>query len=344
MVVKMKQTKLINISVIKTVMLLLVVFYHCCCFYGGNWISFIKPIKCIKNIGYLTEFLNIFMVQTFTMASGFLYFYKKNANITMKTKDGIKRRFNRLIIPYIIVSILWVIPFDIIFNNSTIMQIFKNYFLGFSPSQLWFILMIFNEYLIFEIIHKKLKFNLKEFIIIYILALFVGSIFSLLNFNYFQLSTSIKYIIYFYFGGFLYKHEKLQKNKNLFLIFSFSSILFIITELLSSKTNRLLHYIVLSIRPLISIMYTYIVYNIVTKFLNKNGRIYQNNIFTFLESVSFGIYLFHQQIIYLLIYVLNGLFPPLIDILIKFILTMLITSVIIVCLKRNSILKKMLKL
>lgn len=62
---------------IKTAMMLAVVFYHVCMFFAGTWFDNASPVY---EAGYLTistKYLNTFHIQTFAMASGFLFYALK---------------------------------------------------------------------------------------------------------------------------------------------------------------------------------------------------------------------------------------------------------------------------
>lgn len=58
---------------IKTAMMLAVVFYHACMFFSGTWFDKVSPIYEARYFAVFAKYLNTFHVQTFTMASGFLF-------------------------------------------------------------------------------------------------------------------------------------------------------------------------------------------------------------------------------------------------------------------------------
>lgn len=51
----------------------------------------------------------------------------------------------RLLIPYVFVAFAWVIPSTYVLDKFTLKEIFMKYILCTSPSQLWFLWMLFDE-------------------------------------------------------------------------------------------------------------------------------------------------------------------------------------------------------
>ena len=103
--------KLSNISLIKTVMMIIVVLYHSMLFFGYQWFNIVTP----KYDGYflynIANIFNSFHIQTFTMVSGYLFFYlKSEKNRYNFIKQGIMKKIKRLIVPYIFTSLFWAIP------------------------------------------------------------------------------------------------------------------------------------------------------------------------------------------------------------------------------------------
>lgn len=112
--------KLNNISFIKTITMLVVVLYHSMLFYTGNWFTVIKPVKVLNYIDYITTFINTYTMPIFVFCSGYLFFYQKRKNNKYNNLlIDIKKRFNRLVIPYIFTSLLWIIPIGIVLFKYT---------------------------------------------------------------------------------------------------------------------------------------------------------------------------------------------------------------------------------
>ena len=68
------QRRLETIDNVKVLMMLAVVLYHSCMFFTGSWFGGAKPVYEARYLSIFAQWLNTFHVQTFTMASGFLFY------------------------------------------------------------------------------------------------------------------------------------------------------------------------------------------------------------------------------------------------------------------------------
>ena len=104
------------ISLLKTICMFLVVLGHACAIYRGKWVVFTPDNQC-HYIGFINFWLSTFHVQTFTFASGYLfYFLRYEKNKYRNLQKDIFKRSRRLLVPYAIWSI-YAIIFDCIFMN-----------------------------------------------------------------------------------------------------------------------------------------------------------------------------------------------------------------------------------
>ena len=87
---------------------------------------------------------------------------------------------------------------------------------------------------------------------------------------------------------------------------------------------------------LLSIIEVIFIYIICKYFVNNKKIKLNNRIYKLLENNSFGIYLFHQQIIYFCILLLNGVVHPIIQASISFIVSLIIALCITLLLKKNK--------
>ena len=77
----------------KVGILLAVVLYHSCMFFSGNWFDGAQPVYQAPYLYIVARWLNTFHVQTFTMASGFLFYYlcKEKGRYKNFKNDVLKR-------------------------------------------------------------------------------------------------------------------------------------------------------------------------------------------------------------------------------------------------------------
>lgn len=287
----------------------------------------------------IAKWLGTFHVQTFTMASGYLFYYlwiekRKYINI----KDSIYNKFKRLIYPYIFTCIFWVIPITLYFYKYNIKEIFEKYFLMISPSQLWFLIMLFLVFVFFFIFKNKIKLSTRNLIYVYMLSTLLSMITRKFNINFFQISNTIEYMFYFYIGGYIYKNHK-KINFKLTPLYLFLSIILLFFINYLNEYENYMHYFSDLLMPLLSffeILSIYIIFTYISKKIKINNRVYR-----LLESNSFGIYLFHQQIIYFTIIMLNGRVSAILQVSFSFIIALLLSLLMSCMLKKNKYTKKM---
>jgi len=157
---------------LKGLMMLTVVLYHSCMFFTDEWFNAASPVYSSVCIVEFARYLNTFHVQTFTMASGFIFFClrKEKGKYRGCVKQDMVRRAKHLLIPYLLVMLFWVIPFYAYYNGFNIEQIVYKYVLGCSPSQLWFLPMLFIVFASFYFVFDKLTISNKGLIVMSIFS------------------------------------------------------------------------------------------------------------------------------------------------------------------------------
>lgn len=332
------QKKLDNISLIKMIMMILVVFYHSMLFFGGKWFEYVKPVYHAKYLYNMAIYMNTFLVQSFTMASGYLFYYlRREKNRYTNPKNDIKKRAKRLLIPYVFTCIIWVIPIECFFNNYSIIDIVRKYILMISPSQLWFLIMLFILFLFFVLYGYKVKLSLRNLIITYVSTSIIGFGLSFFNIEFFQIAKSIRFVLFFYLGGFIYLNKDKINARQIIIAFVLSIVMYFTNRYLDSLSIKSIHYFIKLFDPIISALEVCTIYYVFTIIIN-NKIIKTNSIlYKVLNENSFGIYLFHQQIIYFTIVLFNGLVHPIIQVLLSFIISLSISLLMSIILKNNKV-------
>ncbi len=153
--------------------------------------------------------------------------------------------------------------------------------------------------------------------------------------NVFQVSTAIKYAGYYYLGAYLYK--KKIENKWMIHISGCGSIVFgVIDKIIETNTSSsvLVRSFGLILGYMCSYMGVVFVYCIVKLISEKLNNVRKAKIWNGMKEKSFGIYLFHQQIIYLTIIPLNGKVTPIVQVIISFLCAVGLASIITAVLKK----------
>ena len=115
----------------------------------------------------------------------------------------IRKKIKRLIIPYVSTMVLWVIPFYCFFWKPEAKILIEKFVLGTSPSQLWFLLMLFWQFVLFQALSSKILAKKKTTIVwgfVFALCIYGGMILGRVGVpNFYQILTAMQYSLFFYF-------------------------------------------------------------------------------------------------------------------------------------------------
>lgn len=266
--------------------IILVILGHSIIIYNPYW-NLVKTSANSDLLKYLCWIIYIFHMPLFVFISGFLF----NCNTSLFTL--LKKKFKRLIIPYILFSLFYLLPIRYILgyegyvNNTLIYNIVDNIILGKDNGHLWFLPSLYIIFLLFYIILKKVK-RLDWVLII----CFVISIIGLKIPYYF--GNSLQYLFWFSFGYYV------ANNLNTIKKISNSKFVFIIIFLLISiyvfiyGKFKFYNYICIVLRYVINLFLLPLLYFAFSK--------YENSTFTKVSKYSFGMYLFHSPLVYFSFY------------------------------------------
>lgn len=304
-----RQTELSNCTYVKTVLMLLVILYHSCAFWTGDWFT-CNPIHKSILLSVLSGWLNSFHIYGFTLVSGYIYASKWFGGGYTEFKPFATNKIKRLLVPYVFVSAIWAIPFALFYLNYSGIDIIKKYALGISPSQLWFMLMLFFAFMIFYTLTSFFeKHNVGGALTV--LAIYgVGLVGSLILPNFLQIFTACQYLVFFWLGFKIrqYGSNNLMKIPSLVWIVV-DVLLFILVQYLSGFDATIIKLINLGLTFLLHIIGALMAFVVLQKLANRvNWK--ENKVFTLLSKNSMPVYLFHQQVIYVFISLLNGVVNP----------------------------------
>ena len=195
-----KQTELNNCNFVKGVLMVLVVFYHCIVFWHGDWFTN-NPSRSSVLLFYLSQWLNSFHIYAFTLVSGYLFYYLKyEQKKYQKFLPFVVNKAKRLLIPYVFIAVIWVIPIQSLFFDYSMLDLFNKYVLAKSPSQLWFLFMLFNVFVIFwflsDFFERHSAWGILIVLAFWGLSVVGGKIIP----NYFMIWTACGYIPLFWIG------------------------------------------------------------------------------------------------------------------------------------------------
>lgn len=252
---------LIRIRVLSTV---IIVAFHCICPYG-NWyeFSFINQPFIISCYSFIFNriFVNT-MLPTFFMISGILFYKKKNQYANKK--NIFWKKFDRLIIPY---SLIFLLCYYLNLSDIGIAQ---------SNGHLWFVRELFFIFC-FSIICLQIK---EIYLLILGITLYI--MFILVSKYNIQLPLPLlhvmRYYIFFIGGKYVGIYYSTIRHKKIQVILI---LLYLITQILNNQS-----------------IYT-ILFSVVIISLIPDNNV-NNKIIISLNQCSFGIYLLHHILIFIL--------------------------------------------
>ena len=300
-----QKDKLENCYFVKNVLMCMVVFYHSIALWMGEW--FKSPQEPSYVLGSLALWLNSFHIYGFMLVSGYIYYYmryeKKSRNY-MYFCSYIKIKAKRLLIPYSFVALVWVMPIYCYFNKPTIDVLIKKYILMESPSQLWFLVMLFGCSAVFYLLSDYVRLHTIAGGVITLLFWGLGIVGVKLFGNYFQIWNICKYLIFFYIGFILrqYDFRKLESIPSALYV-AVDIVLFEVWNMCSRSNLILVNIMSIGLFFSLNIIGSIGSFVILQKFASCHKK---SMIRDFLSKHNMTIYLFHQQLIYFVIVWGNG--------------------------------------
>ena len=308
--------------------MLLVVAYHCMVFWTGTWFTK-NPIFESKVFLILSLWMNSFHVYGFVLVSGYLFYFlkcerEKYLNFVQLACNKVKR----LIVPFIFVSIFWAIPFARYYLHTEAIEIFKNYVLGISPSQLWFLLMLFFVFVLFYPLTNFFEEHNVEGTLTVLVIYGMGFVGAIVFPNIYQIFTACTYLPLFWLGFKIrqYGSQRMMKIPSVVWIVS-DVLLFNLIQYISGLDGIGIKILNLGLTFILHIIGAMTAFVVLQKLANK-VKWKESTWFTYLSENSMIVYLFHQQIVYVFITLLNGIVTPYLHAAINFVGAMLISLMI----------------
>ena len=331
-------TELSNCTFLKTILMLSVVLYHSVVFWTEKWLVVQSPVITSRVLCFFAEYLNSFHIYGFALVSGYIFYYVKYEKCGYRTFGAFFiNKVKRLLVPYLFVAITWVIPISLIFFNFDQINYFRNYFFAVSPSQLWFLVMLFSLFVLFYIISDFVK---KHVICGSIIMLFVycaGIIGNMLFPNVFQIFRALTFMPIFWIGFFIRQKGSTYLRKiPLFVYVLLHLALFVL--FVKVKSLDVLVFKLLSVGlnfgvNVIGALMSFVVLQKIADIVKWQ----KSKVLVFLGENSMPVYLFHQQIIYFTIYLFNGAINPYFHSAVNFIVSLVVSLVLSCILKKYKL-------
>ena len=305
--------------------MLIVVIYHCILYWSGTWFVG-TPTYAAPMLATVAKWMNTFHIYGFTLVSGYLFYYLKCEKAKYdKFLPFVINKVKRLLVPYVFVALVWVIPFEIYYYDYSVWDIIIRFGFGVSPNQLWFLLMLFGVFVIFYPLSDFFQKNNIGGVVLVIAFYGIGIVGQALFPNFFQFFRACSYITLFWFGFKIRQYGSLYLRKIPMLVWIIADVVLFVLYSVISRTDgiifTLLNYGVNFLLHIVGALMSFIVLQKLADHVSwKNGKL-----FNFFSKNSMTVYLLHQQVVYVLISLLNGLINPYIHAGINFIGAMVIS-------------------
>lgn len=289
----------------KVILMLCIVMGHCIGPYASQtWFTAIDMPK-VQLLAVLSRFLNSFHIYAFTLISGYIYYFSKFEIGKYKNYAlFIRNKVLRLVVPYIALSLFWAIPFRIVFFDTTCVQLIDKFVLGDSPEQLWFLLMLFFVFVIYDPLAKYIDRYFPCATAIIIGAYFVGTIWDFTP-DYLQFFNALRFLIFFHTGCGLRKYrtlfELLRKAPTIVHLFLFMIVFLINEYLLMGQRRELTFKLAALLFGFLSNLLGSVSCFVCIQKINMTN----NDVIKFFRDKTMTIYLLHQQLVYVVTYSLG---------------------------------------
>ena len=295
-------------------------------FWTGHWFETIPVAEECAPIAYIAKWIQTFSIYGFTLVSGYLYMFKYSSYRTNGIMIFLTGKIKRLIIPSFFVSTVWIIPILYYFNSIDVKTAIKNYYLAISPSQLWFLWMLFFVFVIIWPVSNIMISNRYWGWFIAFISYLVAIVGRKFIPNYFNIWTAFSYVPFFYIGMCLRQkednNETIISEKIPYYIWIIVDILLFIIYTFIKKTGFGGEHFTNSVKLILN-MWGAVMAWLTFQTLGHKVNWRSCKPFIRLSESSMPIYLFHQQIIYFVISTLNGRVNPIVNGLINFLVSLL---------------------
>lgn len=301
-----------NTKFVKTILMLLVMLDHACAFWTGNWFQG-EPAIAAASLSILCSWLGSFNVFSFALVSGYLFAYKVRKGDYDSYPPFLKNKAKRLLVPYVFVMLMWVAPISQYFFQWDIGYLFRKYILCIDPSQLWFLWMLFD---VFALVWPLREVFMNKPGIGWIVALgffCAGVVGKKVIPNVFCIWTACQYVPFFFLGMRIRlreeKNDNIDLSKNWHLLAALDILLFAAVQYVDTRSEMMWRVASVGMTFLLHAVGSLMAFSALSA-IAKQIPWGKSKEFRTLSSYSMPMYLFHQQIIYISLFVLNGKLHP----------------------------------
>ena len=284
--------------------IILVVLAHSMIIYKDSW-NYYSTNTTSQFFNYLCQFIYLFHMPLFFSLSGYLAFYSYQKK--PQFKDFIFKKIKRLIIPFLCIGLFYMIPiryaaqYPNYIQNDLIYNISVNFLLGRDSGHLWFLPTLFLIFVFHFLMMKYLK-NEK---IVFVVSLLLFASSSFLPTYFGNMAANM---IWFHLGYMINALPSSYKNKTM----KYASLGFFIIAAMSYFLVPEIAFLKKGIQFVVA--FAAIIFLHLSFTDNKCNRALMH-----VEKNSFGIYLLHSPLLYLMFCFFPDI-PPALMVFINFVI------------------------
>lgn len=286
--------KIVELDLMKFYGILLVVLGHVAFCYTD--MGAVKPAVASDAMVKLKDIIYAFHMPMFVFVSGYIFAYQLEVKKREQTfRKLITNKFKRLMTPYYVFAFLWVLPTMCFLHLREPLSYAKGLFFGLDPRHLWYVMMLFEAFILMHILRwicEKIKLPKSLILLVAIMFYAIPSLVLLPGItSLLQVSSLLTYFLWFTLGYFFVLNRSIAKYvAAVSIVCTMVQLLtpIAIPQLLATTANAITG---ISIFYLISLHTT---------------KLSKYNWYQVVSRNSFGIYLFHAMIIYILEYVFSS--------------------------------------
>ena len=308
-----KRPILMEVALMRPMLILCIVVGHSFAIFSGAWPWPFKDIELESSIYDLVNPLFIsFQLAGFVFISGYVDSYINCIkNIKPQLVKTLTKKIKRLLIPAWIFGVVYYILFLYDIDTFTIKSSLLKILLG--AGHLWFLPMLFGCILLVQICKSC---RIKP-IYIFVSLFLVG----ILPFQFITYTQFLHYAFYFYFGQVIWQHRFNINLKNK-AVLGLNLIVYVLTFVLyNSKKADMIHYwdLFVSYKDWTSLMFLVSI-DFIKMMMCTSGilfllgailwiistiNIQENKVINFSNRICYGVYIYHQFILWYLVYHTN---------------------------------------
>lgn len=300
-------------SLMRVIAIILVVIGHSAYLKMGgvDYSSILGDIK-LTQVSQIDEYIvgviYKFHMPLFFAISGAVYYLQSVRRNRYTTLDElIFSKSRRLLIPYLLAGMFFVIPIKFISHYYSIDYLSNAIFYEMLQGigHLWFLLALFWIFICFYILERYI-FPRNKYIFYMIIfgTYFFSDFFDIIGIP--GLVKNYNYLLFFYLGYFFESIREKYKRYALKFPIIFTCVLIILEEFsYNLKISVTFSYLVLLLQLIVQISLILATYNI-SFLLLKYSRISFSKLYNILRKYSFDIYIFHDPLNYLFLYFVSG--------------------------------------